>query len=151
MGVDVKMKPISWDAYFMAVAMVSCYRSKDPNTQVGAVLVDERNRIVGVGYNGMPGGLDDEFSWEREGEDTKYPYVVHAEMNAILNSTKQLQGCKAYVTLFPCSGCAKAMVQAGIVEVVYDSDKYLDTDDNKCAKKIFNKCGVKYRELHPIN
>ncbi len=135
---------LTWDEYFMSIAQLSTQRSKDPNTQVGACIVNERNRIVGVGYNGMPMGLDASFSWEREGEDTKYPYVVHAELNAILNSIKDLHGCRIYTTLFPCSECAKAIVQAGITQVIYASDRYEGTENNQAAKKIFDACGIDY-------
>src|SRR5699024_2449776 len=114
---------ISWDAYFMGLAHLSALRSKDPSTQVGAVIVNEHKKIVGIGYNGLPIGLsDDTFAWSREGEfvDTKYAYVVHAELNAILNATQSLRGCSLFVSLFPCNECAKAIAQAGITEVVYE-------------------------------
>ncbi|MBN2092338.1 dCMP deaminase family protein, partial [candidate division KSB1 bacterium] len=123
---------LSWDEYFMGVALLSAQRSKDPNTQVGACIVNQQKKIVGVGYNGFPMGCsDDEFPWEREGDflDTKYPYVSHAELNAILNSVgRDLSGCSLYVALFPCNECAKAIIQSGIREVVYLSDKYAETD-----------------------
>jgi dCMP deaminase len=144
---------ISWDEYFMGIALLSAKRSKDPNTQVGACIVDERNKIVGIGYNGFPIGCsDDELPWAREGKninETKYPYVVHAEVNAILNSTKQLYGARMYVALFPCNECAKLIIQSGIVEVIYLSDKYKDTDSVKAAKKMFDMAKVKYRKLQP--
>ena len=110
---------ISWDEYFMGIALLSANRSKDPNTQVGACIVNDRNRIMSVGYNGFPAGCDDDvFPWEREGGefDTKYPYVCHAELNAILNCTHDLRGCRIYVALFPCNECAKAIIQSGIKE-----------------------------------
>lgn len=141
---------IDWDTYFMGVAILSAKRSKDPNTQVGACIVDKDKKIVGVGYNGLPIGCDDrEFPWNREGEflETKYPYVCHAELNAILNSIKNLKGCTIYVGLFPCNECAKAIIQSGIKEVVYISDKYLGTDLNIASKKLLNSAGVKYRKL----
>ena len=123
---------ISWDEYFMGVAMLSAMRSKDPNTQVGACIVNREHRIVGVGYNGFPTGCsDDDLPWDREGDwiETKYPYVCHAELNAILNSIGgDLRGCTLYVALFPCNECAKAIIQAGIRKIVYLSDKYADTD-----------------------
>ena len=123
---------ITWDQYFMGVAKLSAYRSKDPNTQVGACIVNSDNRIVGVGYNGLPRGCeDDKFPWSvREGAlyDTKYPYVVHAELNAILNSTQKLQGCRIYVSLFPCHECTKAIIQSGIKEIVYEDEKYKGTE-----------------------
>lgn len=141
---------LSWDEYFMGVAVLSSLRSKDPHTQVGACIVNEDRRIVGVGYNGFPRGCnDDDLPWAREGNwlDTKYPYVCHAELNAILNSSGSLKGCTLYVDLFPCHECAKAVIQAGISRVVYLSDKYRDTDDNKASKKMFDEAGVAYEHL----
>ena len=138
---------LCWDEYFMGVAMLSAGRSKDPGTQVGACIVNDENRIMSVGYNGMPCGCsDDEFPWDRSGEnlDTKYPYVCHAELNAILNFRGgSLKGCRVYCTLFPCNECAKAIIQAGIKEVIYDSDKYAGTPSNVAAKKMFEAAGVK--------
>lgn len=143
---------ITWDQYFMGVAKLSAYRSKDPNTQVGACIVNNDNRIVGVGYNGLPRGCeDDKFPWSvREGAlyDTKYPYVVHAELNAILNSTQKLQNCRIYVSLFPCHECTKAIIQSGIKEVIYDSDKYADTTSVKASKMMFDCAGVRYHQYH---
>ena len=123
---------ISWDEYFMGIAKMSSMRSKDPNTQVGCCIVSQENRILSVGYNGFPMGCsDDEFPWDREGEDplqTKYLYTTHSELNAILNYTGgSLAGSKLYVSLFPCNECAKAIIQSGIKEVIYDCDKYADT------------------------
>lgn len=142
---------ISWDEYFMGIALLSALRSKDPSTQVGACIVNKNNKIVGIGYNGFPIGCsDDDFSWAREADninDTKYPYVVHAEANAILNSTKDLHGARLYVGLFPCNECAKLIIQTGIVEIVYLSDKYKDTDSTKAARKMFKKAGVQERQL----
>lgn len=141
---------INWDDYFMGIAILSAMRSKDPNTQVGACIVNEEKRIVGVGYNGFPKGCEDtEFPWEREGEflETKYPYVCHAELNAILNSIKSLKDCTIYVALFPCNECSKAIIQSGIKEIVYLSDKYKDTDINKASKKMLDAAGIKYRKL----
>jgi dCMP deaminase len=140
---------ISWDEYFMGIAMLSAERSKDENTQVGACIVDENNKIVSLGYNGMPIGCsDDVMPWAREGEplDTKYMYVCHAELNAILNSRISPRGARIYVTLFPCNECAKAIIQSGICEVVYLSDKYDGEDNNTASKKMFDMVGVKYRE-----
>lgn len=142
---------ISWDEYFMGIALLSAYRSKDPNTKVGACIVDEHNKIVGIGYNGFPIGCsDDELPWEKDApniNDTKYPYVVHAEANAILNSTKDLHGARMYVALFPCNECAKLIIQSGIKEILYLSDKYKDSDSVKASKKMFDMAGVKYRLL----
>jgi dCMP deaminase len=137
---------ISWDEYFMGIAKLSAERSKDPNTQVGACIVNESRKIVATGYNGMPTGVKDEdMPWEREGDflKTKYAYVCHAELNAILNSVAKLDGCTLYVTLFPCNECAKAVIQAGIKEVVYGDDKYADTDGTKASKLMLKKCGIK--------
>ena len=142
---------ISWDEYFMGVAMLSAMRSKDPNTQVGACIVNKEKRIVGVGYNGFPTGCsDDDLPWEREGEwvSTKYPYVCHAELNAILNSIGgDLKGCTLYVALFPCNESAKAIMQAGIKHIVYLSDKYKDSDSTKASKRMLDQAGVTYSEL----
>ena len=141
---------IGWDQYFMGVALLSAQRSKDPSTQVGACIVSNDNKILSLGYNGAPKGFDDDlFPWDREGEflDTKYPYVCHAELNAILNSKGSiLEGSRIYVHLFPCNECAKAIIQSGIKEVIYESDKYDGTKENIVAKKLFNSCGVTYRQ-----
>ena len=144
---------LNWDEYFMAIAKLSAKRSKDPNTQVGACIVSSDNRILSIGYNGAPNGYDDDnFPWDREGEplETKYLYVVHAERNAILNyrgSRKDLEGAKIYVDLFPCNECAKEIIQAGIKEVIYLSDKYKDTDGTIASKRLLDNCNVKYRML----
>lgn len=144
---------ISWDEYFMGVALLSSHRSKDPNTQVGACIVNEHNKIMSVGYNGFPRGCsDDDFPWERTGDnfETKYPYVCHAELNAILNNGgASLEGCKIYVALFPCNECAKAIIQTGIKEVIYLSDKYADTVGTRASKRMFDSAGVKYTALVP--
>jgi len=144
---------LSWDEYFMAIAKLSSKRSKDPNTQVGACIVSDDNRILSIGYNGAPNGYnDDDFPWDREGNplETKYLYVVHAERNAILNyrgSRKDLENAKIYVDLFPCNECAKEIIQAGIKEVIYLSDKYKDTEGTIASKRLFDNCNVKYRML----
>ena len=143
-------KPISWDQYFMGVALLSAMRSKDPNTKVGTCIVSSNKRIVGVGYNGFPYGCDDHvFPWGKTGSmnETKYPYVVHAELNAILNSTKDLQGCTLYVSLFPCHECVKAIIQSGIKEIVYCDDKYNGTESDQAAKKMLAAANVKYRKI----
>lgn len=145
---------ISWDEYFMGVAILSGYRSKDPSTKVGACIVDEDNKIVGVGYNGFPARCnDEELPWAREGKylDTKYPYVCHAELNAILNSSTNLKNCSIYVALFPCNECAKAIIQSGISQVFYLEDKYKDTDSVIASKKMMDLSGVLYRQLVPEN
>lgn len=143
---------ISWDEYFMGIALLSAKRSKDPSTQVGACIVNENKKIMSVGYNGFPHGCsDDEFPWERSGcseIETKYPFVCHAELNAILNNAgASLQGCSIYVALFPCNECAKAIIQSGIKKVYYLSDKYKDTDGVKASKKMFDAAGVAYTQL----
>ena len=145
---------ISWDEYFMGVALLAAERSKDPSTQVGACIVDEDNRIVSTGYNGFPYGCsDDEYPWSRQGEseaETKYGYVVHAELNAILNARgRNVAGTRLYVALFPCNECAKAIIQAGIREVVYLSDKYGNTPMTLISKRMLASAGVKLRQLVP--
>jgi len=145
---------ISWDEYFMGIAILSAMRSKDPNTQVGCCIASQDNRILSLGYNGAPRGLtDDEMSWNREGDflDTKYAYVCHSELNAILNYRGNLEGSKIYVALFPCNECAKAIIQAGIKEVVYLEDKYADTDGVIASKRMLDACGVKYRKYLKTN
>ena len=147
---------LTWDEYFMAIAKLSAMRSKDPSTQVGACIVDKNNRILSIGYNGAPNGYNDDiFPWDREGNEleTKYPYVVHAERNAILNyrgSRKDFEGAKIYVDLFPCNECAKEIIQAGISEVIYLSDKYANTNSVIASKRLFDACGVSYYELKDI-
>ncbi|HHU11743.1 MAG TPA: dCMP deaminase family protein [Clostridiaceae bacterium] len=142
---------ISWDEYFMGIALLAARRSKDPNTQVGACIVNDQNKIVSIGYNGFPRGCDDDlFPWAREGRylETKYPYVTHAELNAILNSSGfNLEGCKIYVPLFPCNECSKAIIQSGIRHVYYLSDKYKDTDPVIASKRMFDAAGVAYEAL----
>lgn len=139
---------ISWDEYFMGVAALAAMRSKDPNTQVGACIVSETNKILSMGYNGFPIGCsDDEFPWERDGEayNSKYFYAAHSELNAILNYRGgSLEGSRLYVTLFPCNECAKAIIQAGIKTVVYNSDKYGDTPSVRASRRMFEAAGVKY-------
>jgi dCMP deaminase len=136
---------LSWDEYFMGLAHLSALRSKDPSTQVGAAIVDENHRVVSVGYNGFPQGVSDqEFPWAREGGtlDTKYAFVVHAELNAILNSQRSVRGCTIYVSLFPCNECAKAIIQSGIKKIVYESDKYNGVDTNIASKRMLKAAGV---------
>mgnify|MGYP002621078604 FL=1 len=136
---------LTWDEYFMGLAHLSALRSKDPNTQVGAAIVDENHRVVSVGYNGFPTGVsDDEFPWSREGDvlTSKYAFVVHAELNAILNSQRSVRGCTIYVSLFPCNECAKAIIQSGIKKIVYESDKYNGVDTNIASKRMLRAAGV---------
>ena len=144
---------ISWEEYFMGVAILSAQRSKDSSTQVGACIVSRDRKILSVGYNGMPIGCsDDDMPWEREGEllDTKYAYVCHAELNAILNNDgRSLKGTTVYVTLFPCNECAKAIIQSGIKEIVYMDDKYAEEDNYIAAKRMLDMAGVKYRQYQP--
>lgn len=142
---------ISWDEYFMGVSLLAAKRSKDPNTQVGACIVSTENKIISTGYNGFPIGInDDEFPWEREGDflSTKYAYVCHAELNAILNNPgTSLKDCRIYVALFPCHECAKAIIQSGISEIIYISDKYAETDSTIASKRMLSASGVAYREF----
>lgn len=145
---DKRQDYISWDEYFMGVAILSGMRSKDPNTQVGACIVSNDNKILSMGYNGFPKGCsDDEFPWCREGEplNNKYFYTTHSELNAILNYRGgSLEGAKIYVSLFPCNECAKAIIQAGIRTIVYDSDKYAHTDSTIASKRMLDAAGVRY-------
>lgn len=142
---------ISWDEYFMGVAMLAARRSKDPSTQVGACIVSPENIIISTGYNGLPNGCsDDEYPWDRQGGQTKYPYVVHAELNAILNASgRDLRGSRLYVALFPCNECAKAIIQAGVREVLYLSDKYASSEATRASKRMLDSAGVQYRQLDP--
>lgn len=141
---------LSWDDYFMGISLLSAQRSKDPNTQVGACIVKDK-KIIGIGYNGFPIGCsDDELPWARKADnpnDTKYPYVVHAEVNAVLNSTRDLQSSTIYIALFPCNECAKVLIQSGVKEIVYLSDKYAETDSVIASKKMLDMAGVVYRQL----
>ena len=147
---DKRADYISWDEYFMGVAYMASMRSKDPNTQVGACIVSRDNKILSMGYNGFPIGCsDDEFPWAREGEELKrkYVYTVHSELNAILNYRGgSLEGSKMYVTLFPCNECAKAIIQSGIRELIYDQDKYADTVGVLASKRMLKAAGV---DFHP--
>ena len=141
---------ITWDEYFMGVAMLSANRSKDPSTQVGACIATPQNKVISMGYNGMPVGCNDDYMpWGREDENplnNKYLYVCHAEFNAILNTVAPLDGCWIYVTLFPCNECAKAIIQSRIKEVIYISDKYHDQPSFVASRKLFDTAGVKYRK-----
>ncbi len=141
---------ITWEQYFMGLAHLSALRSKDPSTQVGAVIVDQNNKVVSIGYNGLPQGCSDEsFPWGKDGGmlDTKYAFVVHAELNAILNAPRSVSGCILYVSLFPCNECAKAIIQSGIKKIVYECDKYKDTEIVKASKKMLESAGVTYKQL----
>jgi len=141
---------ISWDTYFMGIAQLSSKRSKDPKTQVGACIVNQDNKIVGIGYNGFPKDIsDDEFPWHDQGNflETKYPFVVHAEANAILNASQDLKECKLFVTLFPCNECTKLIIQSGIKELVYISNKDEGKDFQVASKKMLEKAQVKLRQI----
>lgn len=148
-------KYISWEEYFMGIALLSAQRSKDPNTQVGACIVNTDNKIVGIGYNGMPIGCKDTIMpWKRTGEsnlDTKYPYVVHAELNAILNSTKNLKDCILYVTLYPCNECAKAIIQSGIKKVIYYENKYPNAENTKASEMLFKIAHIEIEQYNVKN
>ena len=138
---------IDWETYFMGLALLSSQRSKDPNTQVGACIVSEDNKILSMGYNGFPNGCsDDEFPWEREGEEinSKYMYVCHSELNAILNSKCDLKGATIYVTLFPCNECTKAIIQSGIKKVIYLNDKYHNTPSSIASRKMLKSANVEF-------
>lgn len=139
---------ISWDEYFMGISVLSGLRSKDPNTQVGACIVSADNKILSMGYNGFPRGCsDDEFPWDNEGAlmETKYAFVTHSELNAILNYRGgSLEGAKLYVSLFPCNECAKAIIQCGIKTIIYDSDKYENTETTRASKRMLDAAGVRY-------
>ena len=139
---------LNWDEYFMGIALLSAKRSKDPSTQVGACIVDPNNKVVSIGYNGMPRGVDDDaIPWGHgEGLDSKYLYVCHAEFNAILNTRdgSALNGCRIYVTLFPCNECAKAIIQTGIKEIIYGDDKYHDKIEECASRRMLDMAGVKY-------
>lgn len=141
---------ISWDDYFMGIAMLSAMRSKDPSSQVGCCIVNTEKRVVGIGYNGASKGFSDkDFPWDREGDyiKTKYPFVVHSEANAIMNSTTSLKDCKIYVALIPCNECAKLIAQSGIKEVIYISDKHKDLDAFKATPIILEQAGIKIRKF----
>lgn len=149
------MNHISWDEYFMGVAALSAKRSKDPSTKVGCCIVNDDKKIIGIGYNGLPIGCDDnEFPWCNDQEswlDNKYPYVVHAEANAILNTTTNIKNATMYVTLFPCNECAKLIIQSGIKELVYMDNKYKDTDNNIASQKMLEASGVKLTKMKKVS
>jgi dCMP deaminase len=153
--ISTKVKPresrISWDECFIQMAHVIADRSQDPSTQAGAIIVNENNVMVGAGYNGWPRGIEaNALSWAREGdfEDTKYPYVCHAEENAVYNANNSTHGCKIYCTLFPCNECAKTIIQNGIKEVVYSSDKYKGSPQFNASRKLFTLAKVKMRQYN---
>ncbi|XP_048774472.1 deoxycytidylate deaminase-like [Ostrea edulis] len=145
---------LEWPDYFMAIAFLSAQRSKDPRTQVGACIVNEEKKIVGIGYNGMPVGChDDKMPWGRESDNvlnTKQLYVCHAELNAVLNkNSADVKNCSIYVALFPCNECAKVVIQSGIKEVIYYSDKYHDKPEFVASRRMLDMSGVKYRQYIP--
>ena len=156
---EIRKSVLSWEGYFMGIAFLSGQRSKDPSTQVGACIINDERRIVGVGYNGMPDlkGRDNDqvFTWNRDEnlalDEQKYAYVCHAELNAILNKNSvSLKGCTIYVSLFPCNECAKLIIQSGIKEVVYYSDKYENTPSTRASKKMLSEADVKVRQCNPL-
>ncbi|AVN63768.1 cytidine deaminase [Mesoplasma florum] len=145
---------LNWEQFFMTVAKVCAMRSKDPSTQVGAILVNNLNQIISTGYNGFPRGVnDDEFPWTREGEwiDTKYPYVAHAELNAIVSARTNLTDSDVYVTLFPCNECTKIIIQAGIKKVYYLEDKYKDSIEVKASKRMLDAAKIEYKQINDFN
>lgn len=146
---------VSWDECFMAMAMLIAQRSKDPSTQVGACIVNQNHIVMGLGYNGLPRGLnDDDYPWSKKDgnfSETKYPYVVHAELNAILNSQQRLAECTMYVTLFPCNECSKAIIQSGITRLVYFSDKHAHKESTIASKKMLQDAGVEVVEFENKN
>ena len=152
---DKRKDDSSWDEYFMGVAELSAMRSKDPHTQVGCCIVSPDHKILSMGYNGFPRGCsDDDFPWKREGPplENKYFYTTHSELNAILNYRGgSLEGSSLYVTLFPCNECAKAIIQAGIKEIVYDSDKYENEPSTIASKKMLSSAGVEFRKYKRSN
>lgn len=149
--VDVKSH-LNWDEYFMLQAMMASFKSKDPNTKVGCVFVDDNNHQLSMGYNGQIAGIDEtKIPWGNVKsvplDQQKYAYVVHSEANAILHAKASLEGSRCYVTLFPCHECAKMMATVKIKEVVYLSDKYKVTVENHISKKIFEMSNITYREI----
>jgi dCMP deaminase len=149
MNIKKRENYFEWDETFMHMCKVIAQRSKDPNTQTGACIVNDKNIVIGLGYNGFPRGCsDDHLPWDREGEfcDTKYPYVVHSEENAVLNANANTEGAKIYCTLFPCNECAKVIIQRGIKEIVFESDKYHDNKEWQASRRMFDLAGVKYRQ-----
>lgn len=154
MAIEKRQDYFSWDEAFMQMARVIAQRSKDPSTQAGACIVNEKNIIIGVGYNGFPRGCADEkLPWEREGklEETKYAYVVHAEENAVLNTESSTEGARLYCTLFPCNGCTKIIIQKGIKEVIYENDKYHDKPEWMASRRMLELAGIKTRQYVPEN
>lgn len=142
-------KVISWDECFMQIALIISQRSKDPNTQTGAVIVDDNNKMIGSGYNGWPKGIEEgKLPWEREGKflETKYAYVVHSEENAIYTASGLAKGCRMYTTLFPCNECTKAIIQSGIKEVIYIEDKYANEDSYIASRKLLELANIKVRK-----
>lgn len=149
------MDHISWDEYFMGVAVLSSKRSKDPSTKVGCCIVNEDKKIIGIGYNGFPVGVDDnKFPWTTKSDnwvDQKYPYVVHAEANAILNTTSSCKNAVLFVTLFPCNECAKLIIQSGIKEIKYIDNKYKDTDNNIASERMLKAANVKLTQMKNVS
>jgi len=149
--IPVKSK-LNWDEYFMLQAMMASFKSKDPSTKVGSVFVDQANHQITMGYNGFVAGIDEsKLPWGKDAraplEFQKYGYVVHSEANAILHTTKSLEGSRCYVTLFPCNECAKLIASKKVKEVIYLSDKHQEKESTKIAKRIFDLTGIQYRQL----
>ncbi len=154
MAIKKRENYFSWDETFMHICRIIAQRSKDPSTQTGACIVDKKNIILSLGYNGFPRGCsDDLLPWDREGEfgETKYPFVVHAEENAVLNANASLDGAKLYCILFPCNECAKVIIQKGIAEIIYEDDKYHDQKEWQVSRKMLDLAGVKYRKYESVN
>lgn len=144
---------LSWQDYFIVIAQVCALRSKDPHTQVGSVIVNKNKEIVATGYNGLPWGLsDDTYPWEREGNylETKYPYIIHAEANAVIHARQNCEGFSLYTTLFPCNECAKLIIQCGIKQVFYANDKYQAKEEVVAARKMFDDARVEYSFVFPL-
>lgn len=145
---------IEWDTYFMSLVQLNAMRSKDPSTQVGAIIINDLKQIIGSGYNGLPRGLDDDlYPWDRDNEEwgkNKYPYIAHAELNAILNTTAPLPDSTLYVTLFPCNECAKLIIQSGIKNVFFGNDKYEGTEENIASKRMLTDAGVKFEQKQNV-
>ncbi|XP_041937880.1 deoxycytidylate deaminase-like isoform X1 [Alosa sapidissima] len=155
-GVTESENKMDNDTYFMAVAVHAAKWSPDPNTKVGACIVNPDKKIVGIGYNRMPNGCPNEsLPWARESEDplgNKYLYVCHAELNAIMNKTSaDVKGCTIYVSLFPCNECTKIIIQSGIKDMIYLSDKYKGENTTKASKRMLDLAGIPYRVVLPAS
>lgn len=144
---------ISWDNCFMGIALLLRLRSRDTNTKVGACLVNDRNEIISIGYNDFPlpeTGI--EFSWKRDGQylQTKYPYVCHAELNTLISAKGDTRNSKMYITSFPCSECAKAIIQAGVQRVIYSGDDCSNSNSSVAALELFKKYDIVINKIDCI-